>query len=155
MGPIPPVSLGASAGASGLTRTVGAGATNGLNAANAPGRTAGASGSQRPSSELAQLTNLLQSLDGGKNSQLIQMLIGLMILLSILSQIDGGGSPTADRAGGGASTGGQQLFLQTTSTSISIEQQSTTIFYAPGQDAFDSGAAAAQQPMGEQLDLSA
>lgn len=154
MGPIPPVSLGASAGATGLRRTTGAGTTSGLNAADASGRAAGANGSQRPSSEFSELANLLQSLDGGQNSQLLRMLIGLMILLAILNQMDGGGSPTADRAGGGAGGGGQELWMQTTSTSISIEQQSTTIWYTSGPDAFDTGAAAQQPSLGEQLDLS-
>lgn len=106
----------------------------------------------------SQVTQMLSSIGGGlENDKMLRMMIGLLILMALLNEQQGGGSQGngAQAAGLGLpqSGGGDQtlLYQSYSATSISIQQTSITNVAYGSADAFTS--AGADPYSGGQLDL--
>ena len=101
-----------------------------------------------------EVSDLLRSIGGGlENDKLLRTMIALLIILALLERVNEGGQGVKDslRDGGGANS--RYIGVFSTSTTISIEQSSTTVIMADGANAF--GTEAGPEAAGGLLDLSA
>ncbi len=160
MGPIPPVNVG-SAGSAGGARPV-------LNQAGSTSRAGTALGgaqltaSPTPGDAMAltrihaAVSQLLQSIGGGaENDKILRMLIALIILLALLKDPQGEAASTNNALTLPAGRGGQYQFVgfYSSSTTITIEQTTTTMVFQ-AMDTYASASGGDQvQPRGDQLDV--
>ena len=161
MGPISAVNVGSTSGAAGVgstastiepTQAFGSTGTAGL----APSDALGASqAAMRVPSAVAQL---LQSIGGGiENDKLLKLLITALILLTLLEQqqedLASAGKALAQL---GARSGDQSQFIGifTSSTTISIQQTTTTVMFGTGgSEALNTGGGGTSPESGGQLNL--
>lgn len=162
MGPISPVNTGQVSSASGLqpSQSTMPAADSGAGVARTGFSSSTALGSSQAVMNLqAAVTQLLQSAGGSVESdRLMRLLIIALILMSLLQQMedDGGANkqqPLAQLGNGGGDRS-QYVGIFTSSTTISIQQSTTTVIMGSG---LDSGGAAgdAAQGTGARLDASA
>ena len=158
MGPILPVDAGSVQGTSSLqpslstTSPSGGAAPAGLNAFRAVGT------SQAVTNLQMAVTQLLQSAGGAaETDKLLRLLIVALILMSLLEQMekdDGASGQSLAKLSNGGGDRSQFVGIYTSSTTISIQQSTTTVIMGSG---FDSGGAAgdAAQDTGGRVDVSA
>ena len=161
MGPISAVNVGSTGGAAGLgstastiepTQAYSSTGTAGLTSSGALGASQAA---MRVPSAVAQL---LQSIGGGiENDKLLKLLIAALILLALLEQqqedLASAGKALAQL---GARSGDQSQFIGifSSSTTISIQQTTTTVMFGTGaSDALNTDDRGAFPESGGQLNL--
>ena len=161
MGPILPVDTGSVRGSSGILPGL-------TTTSSAAGTTMAASAGLNPSSTLSTsravtelqsaVTQLLQSAGGAtQNDKLLRLLIVALILMSLLQQMEEDGDAsrqTLGKLGSGSGDRAQFIGIYTSSTTISIQQTSTTLIMGSGFDALGATGDAAQGSNG-QIDVSA
>ena len=158
MGPILPVDAGSVQGSSGLqpnlpTVSISVGASPGsLDYSSAVGR------SQAMTNLQTAVTQLLQSGGGAaETDKLLRLLIVALILMSLLEQMEKGGGAAGQslaKLGNGGGDRSQYVGIYTSSTTISIQQSTTSIVMGSGIDPSAAGGDAAQDT-GGRLDASA
>ena len=160
MGPVPAVNIGSPGGAAGLGSTAstiettpayGSTATAGVSSSSSLGASQAA---MRVPSAVAQL---LHSIGGGiENDKLLKLLITALILLALLEQqqedLAAAGRTLAQL---GARTGDQSQFIGifSSSTTISIQQTTSTVVFGTGAEALNIGDGGASADTGGHLNL--
>ena len=159
MGPISAVNVSGAGGASSLQSNTNpapsAPVGNDASAARI-GSSGSVVGSQALMSLHSAVSQLLQSVGGGaENDKLLRLLIVALILLALLEQQDNGvpGGQTLGQLGAGAGDRSQFVGIFSSSTTISIQQSSTSIVLATGNETLTAGGEMIQNTGGE-LDLS-
>ena len=161
MGPVPAVNIGSTGGAAGLGSTAAIiEPSSAYGSANTAGLApSGATGvSQAAMRVPSAVTQLLQSIGGGiENNKLLRLLITALILLALLEQqqedLASAGKALAQL---GARAGDQSQFIGifSSSTTISIQQTTTTVmFNTGGSAALNTGNGGTSPESGGQLNL--
>lgn len=108
---------------------------------------------------MSDLSQLLSSVGDSRNDQMMRMLIGLIILMAVLQELQGDQQGGGQRANGAnlldSLGGGNYSTMTYTSTSITVEQSSVAAAYnadAGGGQASGGQAGGTQQ--GGQIDIS-
>jgi hypothetical protein len=163
MGPISPVSIGAAGASAGMatapSRPFDVPDTNAGRAIGKPAASGRAASSDAIATLCSALSDLLQGVGGAQeNDRVLRMMIALIILLALLQSTQGTGAPegnTLAPLGLGGSAQPQSVGVYSSSTTIMLEQTTTTISlqsmesYSLASDSDTSGA------RGGQIDLSA
>ncbi len=161
MGPIMPVNDGSAGGVSGPQPGQiigGPGSAAGVSSGRSAETVGGAAGLDARDSINSSVSQLLQSVGGGlENDQLLKLLIAALILMALLQQQQestaGLENLTRQGAGGAGGTGDSQFIgIYSSSTTISIQQSTTSVFLGTGADLFGS-AGGPSETTGGQLDL--
>lgn len=162
MQPILPINLTFAGGPTGMLDAAGSAqptAGNSLSAGNAQGVLSAQGTSTQSIQQIdSSVSQLLQAVGGSiQNDRLLKLLIGIILLLSLLDNMNSDKSASQDQPGGlGSGQGDQSQFVGifSSSTTISIEQTSTTYLIDPGMLGLD-GNAQDSPSQGVNLDLSA
>ena len=82
----------------------------------------------------------MQSIGGNSEAdKLLQFLIAAMILMALLDSQQDSGEQTMNQLAGGAGDRSQYIGIFSSSTTISIQQTTTSIVAGTGAGAFDTG----------------
>jgi len=135
MGPVPPVSVGSS-GASLASRPI-ADYTSAARGVGAGGLGLGSLQASTLTSSVAQVSaavgELLKAIGGGvENDQALRMLVVLFILMALLEKPqvhDGAANAALQQLGNTGNAGTRFVSLSSSSTTIEIQQSSTTVVY--------------------------
>lgn len=139
MDPISAVSTGSANASSALRPASDRAVVGGQVGAN---QAIGGSSMQAIGQVFSEVTDLLRSIGGGvENDKLLRMLVALMIIMALLDRGSGTGDSTQG-AGAPLDAGGdgrsQYVGIFSSSTTISIQQTSTTVVMGAGAEGFDA-----------------